>query len=76
MSERTNADSQMEVLHIKFPFNKLPREWKLICWGLCCLVGFFWRHVELYSGGDNKWQEQGEHNESECGDEDECLTGE
>jgi hypothetical protein len=40
------ADSQMEVLHVVFPFNKLAREWKLVCRGLCCLVrrcGLCWR---------------------------------
>ena len=49
-------DSQMEVLYIIFPFNKLTREWELVCWGTCCLVSFCWRHVFFFDG-ENKRQE-------------------
>jgi hypothetical protein len=46
-----HADSQMEVLHIVFPFDKLAGEWKLVCWGLCYLGGVVaTRYFKLTSG--------------------------
>ena len=61
----------MEVLHIIFPINKLAREWKLVCWGLCCLVGYCWRHAHLFFDGEDKRQHEGKCNESDGG---KCLT--
>jgi hypothetical protein len=40
------ADAQMEVLHIVFPFDKLSRKGKLVCWGLCGL-GWQLGHVHF-----------------------------
>jgi hypothetical protein len=45
-AEEEQEDSQMKILYVVFPFNKLSGEWKLVCWGLCCLVGKYglcWR---------------------------------
>lgn len=70
-AKNEREDSQMEVLHVQFPFNELARKRKLVYRGLCCLAGFCWRHAHLVFEGDKKWQEQGERNESE----DKCLTG-
>jgi hypothetical protein len=89
MSEN-RADSQMEVLHIIFPFNKLARERKRICRRLRCLVGrrgFSWRrgwqlrHLHLFFfffSREDERQEQGERDEDEGGDDevlDKCLVG-
>lgn len=82
MSEN-GAESQMEVLHIVFPFDKLAREWKRICQRRRCLVGrhqFSWRqdwqlgHLHLFFfffffGREDKRQEQGECDEDEGGDD-------
>jgi hypothetical protein len=75
--KRNSADSQMEVLHVIFPFNKLARERKLVCRGLCCLVGMRGWHVCFFFNGEDTRQEQqqGERDEDECGDDDDRPAG-
>ena len=77
---KDSADSQMEVLHVVFPFDKLSREGKLVAQGLCCLVGTYgfcwWQgwHVHFFFNGEDKRQEQGECNDNKCSDN-KCPAG-
>jgi hypothetical protein len=71
-TSENSADSQVEVLHIIFPFDKLSGEWKLICWCFRCLVGFCRRRHEYFFSffdGESKRKEQCERDEGDRDDD-------